>query len=460
MVWPKGKGTKTKGADKKHVRQRVTITNKNLNQFVPLNITSIMADNYICQQVKLSDDQPPTLKSALKINVPTSNHFGALEEPEIMESQATVANNPPNTQNQTTSGKKTSKPPAIVLHHKIGDHSSWFNTMDVHVKNGYYIKNSKNNTNIFINNHEEYKNYKEILEKEDISFDSYTVKEEKPHSFVIKGIDSSPSDEEIKQDLEVKYNLNIKNVFKLKTKGTNLYVVQTDNTIHLKYLINNVRFVCHTKIRWERFNKQDPWVQCRRCQRLGHSTTNCRADPKCVKCGQGHWSKNCTNVFKDNPETHIHVKCANCHGGHVAFSKDGPVIQRRQKLTETIKNTRVDKLNTKGPAVMNRTNYVDAPVPRVNVWAQPTSSTQRTPTVRANDCMMDGDMAAANNFNSLVSEFNMLNNLIDINKMLQLVREINRLLANCKDNLEKFVTLNNFCQKNFKATINHPSASP
>lgn len=419
-----------------------------------------MADKNVCQPVTLGDGQTQTLKSALKINVPTSNQYEVLEEPEIMETQTTMANTPANTQKQTTSAKKTTKPPAIVLHHKIGDHSSWFNTMDVHVKKGYYIKNSKNNTNIFINDHEEYQNYKEILEKEDISFHSYTVKEEKPHSFVIKGIDSSPSDEEIKSDLEMKFNLNIKKVFKLKTKGTNLFVVQTDNTIHLKYLINNVRYVCHTKIRWERLNKQDSWVQCRRCQRLGHSTTNCRADPKCVKCGQGHWSKNCTTVFKDNPETHIHVKCANCNGSHVAFSKDCPVIQRRQKLTETIKNTRVDKLHTKRPALMNRTNYVDAPLPRVNVWAQPTGLAQRTPAVPANDPMMAGDMGTANNFKDLVSEFNVLNDLIDINKMLHLVRELNRLLATCKDGLEKFVTLNNFCQKHFRATISHTSASP
>lgn len=372
-----------------------------------------------------------------------------------VETLPTEAETPLQAPIQVARSTKLSKPPAIILHSKISNHG-FFKTLDAHVTKGYHVKNSKNNTNLYINDRKEYEKCMEVLEKEDISFHSYTLKEEKPHSFVIKGIDSEPATEDIQNDLETKHNLKVKNVFKLKTKGRGVYMVQTDNTIYLKYLINNVRYVCHTKIQWERYKNQDPWVQCRRCQRLGHSTSNCRAEPRCVKCGENHWSKICIKVFKDKVDTHINIKCANCDGTHVAFSKECPIIKNRIKIAEQMKNKLQDKSNFNKSFRPNKTNYVMAPPPQVNAWTNRNINNGQQAVADQGYTQT----TASNDLSGLVREFNVLNNLIDLSKMLNLVRELNKVLANCKDDLEKFEKLNEFCQTNFKANKFSSSASP
>ena len=41
---------------------------------------------------------------------------------------------------------------------------------------------------------------------------------------------------------------------------------------------------------------------------MGHGSGNCHHDPKCLKCGEGHLTKECTKP-RDTP-----AKCANCKG--------------------------------------------------------------------------------------------------------------------------------------------------
>lgn len=282
---------------------------------------------------------------------------------------------------------------------------------------------------------------------------------------MLKGLDCAAEEidiilKEIKTDLENKHNLIVKNIFKLRTNGRTLYVVQTNNTVHLKYLINNVRYVCHTKISWERYTKQDPWTQCRRCQRLGHSTSNCRASPKCVKCGDDHWSRECKKVTKDDKESHVNIKCANCDGKHLAFSKDCPTIQRRHQIVQQLQAAREERTAMNRRPTHSKANYVMAPPPTVNAWTQRATLSERMQTPHTPFVAVSGNKNIQNNITDLVSEFNILDQLVDLNKMLLLVRELNTLLRDCKDELEKFVTLNNFCLKNFLANKPNQQASP
>lgn len=432
------------------------------NKYAALEIPDdIMAQQIINHPLEAPEDNAKSLRSALLENSMKQSQ-AALENENIMETQPIITEETNKTANG--SGKKTqaqeSKPPAIVLHSKIGSHSAFFTLLDSYLQAGYYVKNTKNCTNIFVKNTEEFKKCRQILEDENISYHTYTLKEEKPHSFVLKGIDSNPTVDEIKYDLENRHNINIKNIFKLKNTKRGIYVIQTDNSIHLKYLSNNIRYVCHTKITWERFNKQDPWVQCRRCQKLGHSTSNCHANPACVKCGADHWSRECTKVKKEDAETHVYIKCANCNGKHLAFSKECPVIQRRKQMVERIQNNRDERNNTMNSRISNKVNYVMAPSPRENAWTSRPTTNQRNYTEDNSATDRTGDSAVQNNITDLMGEFNVLNELLDINKMLNLVRELNELLKGSKSEMEKFVIFNNFCLKKFRSTNCVPSNLP
>ena len=52
-------------------------------------------------------------------------------------------------------------------------------------------------------------------------------------------------------------------------------------------------------------------MQCKRCQRFGHTQRNCGYAPRCVACGGGHQSGGCTTSREQ-------LKCCSCGGNHTA----------------------------------------------------------------------------------------------------------------------------------------------
>lgn len=70
-------------------------------------------------------------------------------------------------------------------------------------------------------------------------------------------------------------------------------------------------------------------VQCKRCQRFGHTQKYCYLGPRCVKCIQSHITSECPRNTKDDK-----VKCVNCNGDHPANYKGCVVYQKlKEKLT-------------------------------------------------------------------------------------------------------------------------------
>lgn len=176
-----------------------------------------------------------------------------------------------------------------------------------------------------------YKKYLRIL-KDDGSMDFHTIKSEKKHAFILRGLDSQTDTSEIINDLENKHKLNVHNIFKLKNTKRDLYLVTVDSNITLKHLNKNIQYVYHTRVYWERRNNTSEIIQCRRCQQFSHATTNCMAVPKCLKCAASHWSRDCQNVHKDDKDTAKYIKCANCLGSHLAFSRECPIYIKKIEM--------------------------------------------------------------------------------------------------------------------------------
>ncbi|GFS59770.1 nucleic-acid-binding protein from transposon X-element [Trichonephila clavipes] len=53
-------------------------------------------------------------------------------------------------------------------------------------------------------------------------------------------------------------------------------------------------------------------AQCYRCQGFFHSSRFCTRNPKCVKCGKPHLTKDCTKTREEEPT------CCHCQGNHPA----------------------------------------------------------------------------------------------------------------------------------------------
>lgn len=429
----------------------------------PSTSTSTTSEMQDAKKQKI-DNEDCRLKDSLTmttVNIPTKNQFEILEE--VMDEDPATDTIPKNLTRNPTKTKNTKKPPAIVLHNnKILKHKDFMEITEKHAKNGFYVKNSKNNTNVYIRDEDEYKNYMEVLEKQNIPFHTYTIKSEKVHSFIVKGIDSEPDIEEIKKDLE-NYQIPVKSVYKLNTTR-NVYAIHTNNTVYLRDLRKKVRYLCYTKITWDRLKNQNSWIQCRRCQKLDHATSNCRGIPKCAKCGEQHITRECKTVLKEDPNTHTNIKCANCQGPHLSFSKECPIIIKKQEVAKS------KQINARSRI----TKYVNAPIPTVNPWAKhqatenghipktsvnnlvPNSALiEKSENSATNSAIMNKSSVNSANpqliFKELVSEFSTLNQTVDLLKMLNLVRELNSELKNCSNEMEQFMTINTFCQTKFMA---------
>lgn len=386
--------------------------------------------------------------TAQEPNLALQNRYAPLLNSKINENAG--INTPVNTKPRT--------PPPIVIHQKVIDHRGLIKFITEIAGKQFHVKYTAGRTTVQTYDNKIYKVLLKELTEQNLKFHTYTPKDEKTHGFVLRGLDSEPSTEEIKEDLETTHKIQIQKMYKMHTKFRPLYLVVTENNINLQFLQENIRYVCRTKIRWERHTNNKVITQCRRCQEWGHSTTNCFDDPRCAHCAQDHWTHQCTN--KENK------KCTNCgNQGHKAYDTDCPVYQRRLELIKRINTP--EKL---GPA------YVAAPLPKTNAWGKrPTpaveeqnDSIMRTRTFNAEDYPElpqvrqeqrrpqtqqakpplefnagneYGNLAAFQNLNN---EFKKLNSLINLEKMLKLVQNLNSQLSLAQNNIEKFMITQNF----------------
>ncbi|GBN26725.1 hypothetical protein AVEN_56158-1 [Araneus ventricosus] len=64
-------------------------------------------------------------------------------------------------------------------------------------------------------------------------------------------------------------------------------------------------------------------LRCFKCQRFGHSQTNCRGTLTCARCAEkGHISQQCTGQ----------EKCVNCSGDHTSFSRSCPRWKQEKEI--------------------------------------------------------------------------------------------------------------------------------
>ncbi|GBP67561.1 Nucleic-acid-binding protein from transposon X-element [Eumeta japonica] len=134
-------------------------------------------------------------------------------------------------------------------------------------------------------------------------------------------------------------------------------------------------------IRVENPHKKGSPGQCHHCQRYGHASANCHAQPRCVKCLVPHWTKECP-LTKESAEK---PSCVNCGANHTANYKGCPkapkVIPRKThktdvshaskaKLPPVQNNVNFPSLGAKKPIKATDDGFVPAPVPSTNPWGR------------------------------------------------------------------------------------------
>lgn len=222
--------------------------------------------------------------------------------------------------------------------------------------------------------------------------------------------------------------MEITKCFKFRTRRP-LYLISTSKECTLRRVNSEIKFVNHTKITWERRHSNPKVIiQCHRCQKWGHATSNCRLPRKCLKCAKCHMTKDCTKSQKLPP------KCANCLKEHTTNNT------QCEKYQTILRNSRNQNQN------IERRQYEPAPPPTKSAW-KPTTYEQQFPSltpVKRTPPQTKESSETTTEINQLAQQMKELNNLINVSAMLTAISDLNSKLKNCNNKIEQFTTFHNF----------------
>ncbi|GFY16029.1 nucleic-acid-binding protein from transposon X-element [Trichonephila clavipes] len=159
-----------------------------------------------------------------------------------------------------------------------------------------------------------YNRIRQLIDEEKLQSFTFQFPEEKEIKVVIRGMPSDMPIEDITEELEG-FGIHPKECKVLISRKTGLpmpiFAVFLDKTPDNKN-IYNLKEICSMKIEVEPMRRKFGPAQCFRCQGFFHSSKYCTRNPKCVKCGKPHLTKDCTKMQSEEPT------CCHCQGKHPA----------------------------------------------------------------------------------------------------------------------------------------------
>lgn len=162
-----------------------------------------------------------------------------------------------------------------------------------------------------------YKVIRSYLTENEISHYTYQLKSERAYRTVLRGLHHSEDTEDIKEKLATlgHETRNIVNVFHRTSKEPlPLFYVDLEPKQNNKEIFN-IKYLNNMKVSFEPPYKKREIIQCKRCQRFGHTKNQCMRPYRCVKCGDQHPTAVCTK------EANSEANCVNCEGKHPANFK-------------------------------------------------------------------------------------------------------------------------------------------
>ncbi|GFQ92606.1 nucleic-acid-binding protein from transposon X-element [Trichonephila clavata] len=151
---------------------------------------------------------------------------------------------------------------------------------------------------------------------EELKLEAFTFQfpAEQEYKVVIRGMPADMPVEEVIQNLE-ELGIHPKECKVLINRRTNqpmpIFAVFLAKNADNKN-IYNLKELCSLKIIVETMRRKYGPAQCYRCQGFFHSSKFCTRNPKCVKCGKPHLTRDCMKTKEEEPT------CCHCQGNHPA----------------------------------------------------------------------------------------------------------------------------------------------
>ena len=218
----------------------------------------------------------------------------------------------------------------------------------------FKIKNvNKKKSKLYLSDATVHSEMMALLREKNIHSYSYTPKELKQSSFILRGLYHGTDVDEVRSAMEK----TVPNVVSKVTRFTTPYSVKNsyDTGLFLVTLnqgnslsdISHIKYLLSQTILWEKPKKNDKEVQCHRCQRWGHIAKNCNSEFQCVKCDKKHPQGECQRTNSESSAPH----CVNCGvSGHPANWRGCPAYRnylasRRERIKKTSEEKLVAKNN-------------------------------------------------------------------------------------------------------------------
>lgn len=217
----------------------------------------------------------------------------------------------------------------------------------------------------------------EVLRNSDINGHSFTPKDEKKTSILLRNVCSSYNAEDISIGI-ADYGLDVKvsgiDPFATEhsnrsNRNLNIWRVTLEpgsdvNALLAQKFINQL-----SGIRYERM-RSNGITQCHNCQQFGHVASNCFRDFRCVKCHLTHAQGKCpTDILTDETTTRPTPGCVNCGKiGHPANFRGCEVhqtlIKRLNAKKAEQRKAQADRQASYNNFRQSNTSYADVMGPR------------------------------------------------------------------------------------------------
>lgn len=244
----------------------------------------------------------------------------------------------PNDSRKTPPPKPTTNrsPPIIVDGHVT---SSLAQLLKKETKN-WTMETKKRTTVIKPTDTDAHEKILKIVKAQHIEAYTYTSGVNSTTYRIIKGVHHSYTAVELEDEIEALSGIKVaasamtmrreENEMKL-----NMFRIRTD-TPEAMNKVAELKYVLNQRVYFDLPRKNDV-IQCYRCQRYGHVSSNCHMKPKCVKCEVHHEAGQCKRGERNETPPY----CVNCEEfGHPANYKGCP---KRKSIVENLRLTRKAK---------------------------------------------------------------------------------------------------------------------
>ncbi|GFW62892.1 probable RNA-directed DNA polymerase from transposon BS [Trichonephila clavipes] len=351
------------------------ITPKNSPDVTPTKRVLNLNSNRISNKRKEESDfeYPPLRKTTKRqiLNIPNDsisispNKFSLPSDSNIEEITGSqnaipvVTPKPPTATGPTPSGNQnpgSTLPPPVMLRitETVRSQMKIINEKFPKIRSrttGEFIK-------LYTDNLEQFHELLTFAEKTKFQFYEIKPKNERPIKVVLKGLPRNFKVEEIQADLE-ELGFTPEKVNQLIGRRSKqpipVFLVTLPRSIeNLK--IFHLKTLSYLSIRVEGYNGKGV-TQCYTCNHFHHNSENCHLNPRCLKCGEGHITRECP--ITERLET---AYCINCEMyGHMANWRGCPCFPKPPKGTAL--NNRNSYTNIYNSIIRPNVSYAQAANP-------------------------------------------------------------------------------------------------